>query len=319
MKRFFFWMFLFLVGFSAVNLLVASETFQRFIFSRNPVSYFYIGYDWRLKLSRALLGLPAESIPFVGSSRTIYGADPRLQSSIANFGLLAGSQREINLLLRALEGANFPKLFLEANPVSLSHALIRNNTVAAKELSFHPFEKRFPLRAWLGLHLPLSRYRSPLALSWEKALQPAPEARSPEDEAKRAMHLEEYFWLDSHRELGFVPGRPPPGLASFLKESCLTMVGWIMKDENELDYGLLEEGLIAAKAAAREVVLWVPPASPELDFSRQISLMRALATKHGAHFLDLSKAFRGEEERLLLDCIHPNEEGAARLTRLLLP
>lgn len=313
---------------AAVSFAIDTTPFKERFYALNTVSYFYIGYDWSLKLSRVLLGLPDGSSAFFGTSRTIYAVDPRVHPRVLNLGLLAASQREVNRLLEAARGGRkASEVFLEANVVSLSGALIESNSRAefAHALDHSRIERMFPLLPWLNLHVPLFAQRPPLSHTVSRLLQARPGELSPEEAAKRRMHLQEFLWLDAHKQQGFVPGRPPPDPATraYLRESCSTMISWVLREGTDLSdgYELFAESLrLAREAGSGRVVAWVPPATAEMRglLSPHVAKMRGIAKAAGAEFVDLSDLFTANEEASFLDCIHVQERGAAEVTRLLL-
>jgi hypothetical protein len=313
-----------------LNFSFDSRRLKRWFLAKNTISYFYIGYDWKLKLSRVLLGLPKESQVFLGSSRTAYGIDARMdtEQKTVNLGLPGASQNEILLLLSAMQQKNrkVRALFIEANPFSLSAAHIEINRTSAfsRSLQFSPFDVAMPFFPWSNFHVPMIAYGDLIHLTLDKL---GKNRFSEWEIYKRQMHMNEFLWIDSHKTLGFIPGRIPaeipmekiPQFKKYLWEVCTNMIRWAMDGDRDFSKGmaLYEQTLLKARSVSDKVVVWAPPATTDLssDYKRYMDKMKMIAVRNRIPFLDFSKTFNAHnQEQNFLDCTHLNERGAETFT-----
>jgi len=321
-------------AFVAANILLSITKVRETIFSLNPVSYFYIGHDWRLKLDRLLLSSLKDATVFVGTSRSIYALEikeiRRQKRNIHNFSLMAASQKQILFLLKALEkkGDILSSIVIEVNPMSISKRHIDSISTHEREsaLEVSSFDYYLPVGSLSREYFPLLRYSSLIRNSFKSLLRRSNQ-KSSKLYAKRRneMHMNEFRMLDNPLNGGSVAAFYPPGelgnktFRERLTGECMTMLRWSY-DTAQIELNLYRETLELAKKIARRVILWSPPFT-QASFD-------AVPADYMAKMNTVSKEFQlkinyipplvWEDENDFIDCIHLSLSGSKKLTKPIL-
>lgn len=331
-----------------INFAVNYHPLLRRILTYNPVGYFYVGHDWNLKISRVLLGIPENSILFLGTSRTVYAIDPRQfrreltqnyvnAPSIENLGLFASSQVETRKLLELLKQKNYHAnaIFLEFNPVALSdkHIEMTERANYAEIFDLHRLERWIPISSWLTIHVPLFRYQNVLYETISR-LGRTP-LRLPSDifNSRKNFHLGEFFKIDDDSNLGFLGseisdvGSAREDFLAYMNQECLRTGKWAIQDSSTIrGRQEFERSLELAREISPKVMIWQPPESSQwhsIVGARTKELIAKLISpvNDKIRFVDLSesdafKAFSQQDEELI-DCMHVSKKGAKDVTAYL--
>lgn len=315
---------LFIGVFGGINLLVAMKPVQKFFLKMNPLDYFYTGHDWSLKLSRVRdLGSSGTSIA-LGTSRTALLLDPEVLD-VENLGLIAASYDQVLHLARELarKEIRYSRVYIEVNPIALSRRFSRHTEIAdyGSVLASPDSFLSTSLGRRLYRSLPILRYRSVLAGTLKESLGYAPSVSPEIQNLKREFQLEQFFRVDDDDARGFVssPVVENREFREKLLESCVLTSHWAL-GKFDPDEGLkdLREAVKLLGPKSDEIILWIPPSSPEWESELEGDTRNTVTTQVSSWGLPVIDLSRDEARSLWFnDCIHASSSGARHYSRRL--